>query len=870
MSMLSRYGYPTYRQSPTPQPVGRSISHSRTPSALNHLAPIPMPDGHVQSYPVNRCTASPPAVPSRLSVEVETPSDAHYSNSSDLATTTVLDYLTAPNPTPSLIQRINDTSKLQNSHFWFDIRNLRSWTDFNINTISTIPGLLDLLQVDVSASSLPVPSKVNTSPETPAQLAEICASHHAVKVNAALKLAQGDKHIAMRTLRSQPGARQQPEFVANYQSDGEKTIYGDGRGRVVGIVKSYDQWNSGYRHGSPIDKVKYLEHLAHLHRFMREHGTRYGFLMTEIELVCVRMGGPPTEDNVPLFGFLEVSTPIQISAHGTGEGEQPKMTAGLALWYLHMLAKEQPFPGQFHWRADVGGPTAGTRKFHLERDEWMPKVNLSDKRVVNAKSIREQPPTLQEPIQLDVSPQMDDYSLQQELEALAGNAFNPPPRDGVSKPEPIRNTAARWRKLFLIPEDDVIETIMTHRSNLTRTRISDDHWEAIRAEMEAQGYDREAYEYELDLQKRKAVLPTTSSSGNASNDCVYYLVELSGPLDTAEKVQRAAKMTEPPAVVRGESVEDDREVELCCINGVARAEILRRASLEGGGWEPTILEQQLIPNLNIIRYISDDENARYHPPAAKGREALMYFTYLQDFYDELADINIFVHAEDVSWHMDAALLKSLTFALAQLDLEQVMQTGYVNLRTTWGGSREHDCPNGFSTSATLRDNPTGEAFLMGRAFHDNFPDDPMPEILAGPCCSQFAVTKDAIRSRPLEQYQHIVRVLVDSNWSDQAIGRPWERMWPWLFKRQAKDCNMEYSTLCRLYGVCFRDEEEYKRYEALWEEKDLLQGKSKLWREIWHPKRLLQVEEELEELLLRALDYGSDAQVRHKAGLQMR
>ncbi|EGP90703.1 uncharacterized protein MYCGRDRAFT_67942 [Zymoseptoria tritici IPO323] len=380
MSMLSRYGYPTYRQSPTPQPVGRSISHSRTPSALNHLAPIPLPDGHVQSYPVNRRTASPPAVPSRLSVEVETPSEAQYSNPADLATTTVLDYLTAPNPTPSLIQRINDTSKLQNSHFWFDIRNLRSWTDFNINTISTIPGLLDLLQVDVSASSLPVPSKVNTSPETPAQLAEICASHHAVKVNAALKLAQGDKHIAMRTLRSQPGARQQPEFVANYQSDGEKTIYGDGRGRVVGIVKSYDQWNSGYRHGSPIDKVKYLEHLAHLHRFMREHGTRYGFLMTEIELVCVRMGGPPTEDNVPLFGFLEVSTPIQISAHGTGEGEQPKMTAGLALWYLHMLAKEQPFPGQFHWRADVGGPTAGTRKFHLERDEWMPKVNLSDKR----------------------------------------------------------------------------------------------------------------------------------------------------------------------------------------------------------------------------------------------------------------------------------------------------------------------------------------------------------------------------------------------------------------------------------------------------------------------------------------------------------
>lgn len=359
-SMLRRYGYPT---------------QSRAPSALNHLAPIAMPDAHLQSYSNNRRTASPPAKSSRLSAEFEIPDEA------DMATSTVLEYLTAPNPTPSLIQRNYESSKLQNNHFWFDVRNLRSWSDFNVATISSIPGLLNLLNVDVSAKSLPAPGKVNSAPETPAQLAEICASYHAVKVNAALKVAQGDKHIAMRTLRSAPGARQQPEFVANYQSDGEKTIYGDGRGRVVGIIKSYDQWNSGYRSGSPIDKVRYLEHLAHLHRFMREHGTRYGFIMTEIELVCVRLGGPPTEDNVPLFGYLEVATPIQISASGMGENGALKMTAGLALWYLHMLAKEQPFPGQYHWRVDVGGPTALTRKHHIARDDWMPKVTQSDKRM---------------------------------------------------------------------------------------------------------------------------------------------------------------------------------------------------------------------------------------------------------------------------------------------------------------------------------------------------------------------------------------------------------------------------------------------------------------------------------------------------------
>lgn len=359
-SMLRRYCYPT---------------HSRAPSAMNHLAPIAMPDAPMQSYPNSRRTTSPPAKPSRLSAEFGVTSEP------DMATSTVLEYLTAPNPTPCLIQRSYESSKLQNNHFWFDVRNLRSWSDFNVATLSSIPGLLDLLNVDVSANALPTPGKVNAAPETSAHLTEICASHHAVKVNAALKIAQGDKHIAMRTLRSAPGARQQPEFVANYQSDGEKTIYGDGRGRVVGIIKSYDQWNSGYRGGSPIDKVRYLEHLAHLHRFMREHGTRYGFIMTEIELVCVRLGGPPTEDNVPLFGYLEVAAPVQISSSGTGSHGDLKMTVGLALWYLHMLAKEQPFPGQYHWRVDVGGPTALTRRHHNERDDWMPKVTQSDKRV---------------------------------------------------------------------------------------------------------------------------------------------------------------------------------------------------------------------------------------------------------------------------------------------------------------------------------------------------------------------------------------------------------------------------------------------------------------------------------------------------------
>ena len=379
-SVLSRYSYPTYRQSPTPQFAGGPTHMSQVPNAMSHLAPISMPGGHIQSYPKSRRTASPPANPSRLSMGPELADDE------DIVFTTVLEYLTGPNPAPSLTQRPIESGKGQSTHFWFDIRNLRPWTDFNVSNISAIPGLLRLLKIDVDAKNLPAPGRVTLNPETPSQLAEICANHHAVKVNAALIVAQGRKHIQMRALKASSGARQQPEFVASYQSDAEKTIYGDGRGRVVGIVKCYEQWNSGMRSGSPNDRVKYLRHLAHLHHFMREHGTRYGFIMTEIELVCVRAGGPPNGENIPLFGYLEVAAPVQVDTSGTALDGSLKMTVGLALWYLHMLAKEQPLDAQFHWKLQVGGPAALTRRHHQARDDWMPKPNMSEKR--DAKRVR--------------------------------------------------------------------------------------------------------------------------------------------------------------------------------------------------------------------------------------------------------------------------------------------------------------------------------------------------------------------------------------------------------------------------------------------------------------------------------------------------
>ncbi|CAK4012755.1 Hypothetical predicted protein [Lecanosticta acicola] len=187
---------------------------------------------------------------------------------------------------------------------------------------------------------------------------------------------------------------------------------------------------------------------------------------------------------------------------------------------------------------------------------------------------------------------MDEYRLQQELEAMAGNAFQVG-EDTRANPEPIGTAMERWQKLFGLDQSEAVERIMHHRNNLTRTRISDAHWDEVRSHAEVAGYDREAYEYELELLRKKAHLPGLypSSADEDESDCssITYLLELAGPLEDVEKVRRAAGMDMLPVVVEGNSTEDQRAVSLCCIGAAAKRAILRWCSAEGEGYEPTIL-----------------------------------------------------------------------------------------------------------------------------------------------------------------------------------------------------------------------------------------------------------------------------------------
>ncbi|KAI8629920.1 hypothetical protein F5Y19DRAFT_430103 [Xylariaceae sp. FL1651] len=209
-----------------------------------------------------------------------------------------------------------------------------------------------------------------------------------------------------------------------------------------------------------------------------------------------------------------------------------------------------------------------------------------------------------------------------------------------------------------------------------------------------------------------------------------------------------------------------------------------------------------IPNLNIIRYVSDYLDAEFHPPVAKkGYEALIYHTYLHDFYDDLPDISILIHADETAWHVDDVLNKSMIFALAHLDLDQVLQRQYFNLRVSWKGA----CPAWINTTFTERPDDEGkpEELYMHEAFSENFATNDVPEILGGPCCSQFAVTRDAVRRHPQSLYRQSMDWLVQTHWADSIAGRVWEHMWPWLFLGKAVDCPVESEAYCKMYHICF-------------------------------------------------------------------
>ncbi|EXJ75195.1 uncharacterized protein A1O5_01891 [Cladophialophora psammophila CBS 110553] len=412
--VLNRFGYPTYRQMPV------YVSHDQqTPSpdlfATNYMpytkAPMPEPpminlegtfDMPIDLDTISRpCSMSPPPMLPPIS------------------TISMLSYLTQPTQPINLVRHLTfQTGRGLTNHFWWDVRNIRPWNSFSLQTMSAIPDLLTLLNFEHDKACLP-PISANANTVTPASevdLANLISKIYFPKVNAATRLSLGNNSVALYPTPTptssglSANSANIPTFLANYPSDNDRILSGLPRGRVVGLVRSFDRWNTGMRREGPARKVEYLRTLAHLQKCMRDHSCRYGFIITEIELVCVRAGC----DNrgQPYFGYLEVAEAVEtktFACKGNASDAEVDMTVTLALYYLLMLAKATPLPGQPGSFMDVGGPGTLTRQRVWDggnggsllsgdedgdaeelgkdgKDKWIPEPQMGEKR--EARTVR--------------------------------------------------------------------------------------------------------------------------------------------------------------------------------------------------------------------------------------------------------------------------------------------------------------------------------------------------------------------------------------------------------------------------------------------------------------------------------------------------
>ncbi|KAH8126964.1 hypothetical protein FP744_10007689 [Trichoderma asperellum] len=355
---IDKYGYPTYRQMPF------------VPTTTTAAAAASQSDYLFSSYL--------PRAPSPLALAATATPDSEPS-------TTLMQHLTCANPAASLVRTISFPLRDPSiKHFWWDVRSVSSWSSFNASTVLSLPGASALLNSPVPASLLQTPTFSSRHPETEAALHSIYASYYLPKLNSALAMSS-NRPLQLSVPAKTASGVNDLIFVANPigESSTAAAIFGGKpTGRVVGLVRSFDRFNTGMRAEGNIKRVDYLRGLAALHYAMREHGCRYGFILTEIELVLVRAG----TESTPFFGDLEIAS-VQLNAAAaaseaeldSSDGGVP-LTACLALWGLCQLAGDQTPAGHAHWKAEIGAPADGTRRKAKARDNWIPKPQLAEKR----------------------------------------------------------------------------------------------------------------------------------------------------------------------------------------------------------------------------------------------------------------------------------------------------------------------------------------------------------------------------------------------------------------------------------------------------------------------------------------------------------
>ncbi|KAL8243957.1 hypothetical protein R6Q59_010215 [Mikania micrantha] len=228
-----------------------------------------------------------------------------------------------------------------------------------------------------------------------------------------------------------------------------------------------------------------------------------------------------------------------------------------------------------------------------------------------------------------------------------------------------------------------------------------------------------------------------------------------------------------------------------------KAVIMAKVKTDNVDW----VADQLEDWQQAIYYMDTEDEGILHPPRNKGRESMAYLTFLIDHFEKLPSVMVFLHPHldgfPQAWHTDAPNYNNVK-SIRSLRLEYVLEHGYANMRCI------HDpgCPAEIQINREDPDRSTEHAMREAwpALFGGNRSD--IPEIIAEPCCAQFAVSRTQVLNRTKAEYVHYRQWLLDTELSDAVSGRIMEYLWHVFFGQAPQYCPDLHQCQCEQFGFC--------------------------------------------------------------------
>ncbi|KAK7708426.1 hypothetical protein SLS57_009008 [Botryosphaeria dothidea] len=295
---------------------------------------------------------------------------------------------------------------------------------------------------------------------------------------------------------------------------------------------------------------------------------------------------------------------------------------------------------------------------------------------------------------------------------------------------------------------------------------------------------------------------------------------------------------------------------------------------------------EFLPDYQTAIYVANDRSAPLHPPKNKGHEVMIYLSWVIDNYADLPDVAIFMHAHRYAWHNSDMLDLDAVQMVRRLNPNRVLREGYMNMRCHW----DPGCPDWMHPGEVEDDIQKHEQKLLAKAWSELFPLDPIPQVLAQPCCAQFALSRDRIRAIPLQRFVAYRDWLLRTPLDDSLSGRVWEYIWQYVFTGSNVYCPVQHVCMCDGFGVCFENEENYKAWTDLrftqlgyefelkdWHDKEKLVHQSmedgtfdelaeidipEVGRDQWLEEEIERIKQDLKQRRDAAIERGNDPRIR--------